>query len=399
MSKVVVRAGLGLAVVVVAAQVMAADWTRWRGPDGNGITEEKGWSPAALAQGPKIAWKADVQNGYSAVSVAAGHVYTMGNRDKKDTIWCLDEKTGAKVWSHSYPCEGGSYEGPRATPTVEDGLVYTISRNAQVFCLRATNGEVVWSRELFKDSKAANIGWGIAGSVCIEGKLLLVNVGESGAALDKATGKTVWASAGKSGYSTPVVVTAKGKRVAVLFSQNDVRAVEVQTGAKLWSHPWETRYDVNAADPVMDGNRVFISSGYDKGCAMLDVTTSTPKVVWQQKNMRNHFSTCVLWKGHLFGIDGNTGGGTLRCLDWKTGQEKWSHDTGFGSLIIADEKLIILNENGHLSVAEASLTGYKELAAGRIIERKVCWTAPVLSNGRLYGRNSHGDLVCVTLAP
>lgn len=377
-----------------------ADWPRWRGPKGSGISTEKDWSPKALLPAPTVAWKTNVGAGYAAVSVKDKLLYTLGNVDGKDTVVCLKADTGEPVWKHEYACAPGSYPGPRATPLVDDGLVYTLSREGHLFCLDAKTGAVKWQKNLVSDLQATNIGWGFSGSPCLDGKLLLINAGIRGIALDKATGDVVWSTApGAGGYATPIPYqTDGGKRCAVVFGQKKVYGVDLKDGAELWSSGWETSYDVNAADPIVAGNRVFITSGYGKGCALLEVGAAKgARLEWQNQALRSHFSSAVLLDGHLYGIDGNAGKGDLVCLEFKTGAEKWRKSTGFGSLVVADGKLIVLTENGGLLIADASPADYRELAAAKGVLGKTCWTMPVLCDGRLYCRNEKGDLVCLDL--
>ena len=384
-----------VAAILATATVTlrAGDWSAWRGPNANGISNEKGWNAKALAGNPKIVWRTNVGMGYSAVSIADGRLFTMGYENNQDVVLCFDAMTGKKIWDGGrYPCKKGGYAGPRATPVVDGDVVYTVSRQAHVHCLDASNGKIRWRRDLTGGTGGEDLRWGIASSAVIVGDRLLVNVGRNGAALDKKTGKVLWASRGKGGYSTPVVYD--GTSMA-LFSEKGACGVDIRSGKQLWFHPWETKYDVNAADPVIDGTRCFISSGYGRGCAMLDIGSTKPRVVWEHKDLKNHFSSSIIHEGCLYGIDGNAGRGSLKCLDWATGKVKWSKDLGFGALMMADGKLIVLNEKGYLHIADASPDGYKEYSSGRVLQRKVCWNAPILSNGLIYCRNSHGDMVAV----
>jgi len=378
----------------------AASWPRWRGPDANGVSSESGWSTDWPEGGPKRLWRAHVGRGYSAVAVAGGRVYTMGNRNGTDTVWCLDAGKGTVVWKHSYPCAGKSYPGPRATPTVEAGRVYTLSRDGQVFCLDAEKGTVVWSKNVAAATGARPPTWGFASSPVVEGDLLLLNVSSAGTALFKTTGKVAWKSPpGKSGYATPVVFDAGGRRCAAIFSAKSLVVVDVKTGRKLWSYPWKTSYDVNAADPIVLGDKMFISSGYKHGCALLQFGRGTPRLVYQNGNMQNHFSSSVLYKGHLYGSSGNVNSNAaLVCIDFRTGQVKWSK-RGFKmtSLMIADGKLVILTQNGLLAVAEATPAGFKPLAQAKVM-KGTCWTVPVLAGGKIYCRNHEGELICLDVA-
>ena len=378
----------------------AADWTRWRGPNADGTTPESGWSPGALAGELKPVWKLNVGKGYSAVSIKGQRLYTMGNRDDTDIVHCLDAGTGGEIWTHTYSCKGASYPGPRATPVLDATSVYTMSREGHVFCLDEATGEVKWEKNLQADDEVENLRWGLAGTPCIEGDLLIVNAGRSGVALNKTTGATVWANTpGKGGYASPVIFSAGKKRCAAIFGKKEVYAIDVKTGEELWSYPWKTKYDIHAADPIVDGDTMFISSGYGTGCALLDIGDDGPKEIWRNESIASHFSTAILIDGHLYGIDGNAGRGSLRCVEIATGTTKWTGDTGFGSLIASDGKLIVLEEKGSFIVVEAQSSAYKEMARSGKVLSSTCWTAPVLANSHIFARDDKGNLVCINIGP
>lgn len=366
------------------------------------MTADAKWNPQALASasGVKTVWKVELGNGYSAVSIANGKVYTMGNRDNTDFVYCLDLATGAEKWKQSYSCKGGDYPGPRATPFIDGKVLYTVSYQGQVHCLDANTGAVKWMKDMASELKAQPPGWGHAASPVVEGKMLLLNACRSGVALDKNTGAVIWASdADKCGYATPVVHENKGKKCVAIFGAKALYDVDLLSGSVLWSYKWETSYDVNAADPIIiSGTRAFISSGYDRGCVLLDFAAGEAKPVWQNTLMRNHFSTCILYKDNIYGVDGSPGGGSLRCLSGATGAELWQQRLGFGSLIAAGDKLVVLNEKGRLFVAEAAPEAYKELASADTAVGGTFWTAPVLSGDKLFCRNSSGTLVCIDVS-
>jgi outer membrane protein assembly factor BamB len=373
----------------------AADWPNWRGPDHNGISRETGWFQTGTPF--ETVWEAGVGQGYSSVAVVGQHLYTAGNRNNQDIVQCLNTQSGAEIWKFSYPCPAGSYPGPRATPTVSDNRVYMMSREGHVVCLKADSGTEIWSRSVARELKADSPGWGFAGSPRIHGNLLLLNIGDKGLALNKETGATVWSSGtGKSGYSTPVVGEIAGRSIVALFSAQGLVGLDLKTGASLWQYPWKTAHDVNAADPVMDGGQILISSGYGVGGALLQIKGEKTDLLWNNKALRSHFGTPVLWKGFVYGFDGNAGGGTLKCIEWTTGAVKWEYaGFGFGSLSMADGKLIILSERGDLAIAVASPDSYQELAK-RTILKGTCWTVPVLANGLLYCRNDAGRLLAIS---
>jgi len=336
-------------------------------------------------------WTAIVGEGYSTVVVKGGRVFTMGNQGGQDVVSCLDALTGRKVWNFSYPCGAGEYGGPRSTPTVDGNVVYTMSRDALAHCINATNGKVIWSKDLRKETGGEYPRWGFAASPLVRGGRIYYNVGGAGIALDGA-GRVVWKSrGGTAGYASPMVHGKAKQESLLLFTGSGLVAVNPQSGKKLWEFPWDTSYGVNAADPISFGEHVFISSNYGRGGALLNVSAGRPTAIWQNRNMRNHFNSCVLLGGHFFGNDENT----LKCIDAATGVERWrSRGMGKGGLIAADRKLIVLTERGELLIANASPSGYTELARARVLDG-TCWTAPTLANGLIYCRNHEGKLVCL----
>ena len=404
------RLSLSLSAIVVSAAVTlllpaatgtyAADWPNWRGPNHNGISDEKGWAEAWLKEEPKVLWEKSVGVGFSSFAVVGDRAYTMGNKDGSDIVWCLDADTGEEIWQKSYPCPkdpAGGYSGPRATPAVDGKRVFTISHNGQVFCLDADSGEVIWNKNISKELNADIPKWGLSGSLLTVGKLLILNLGTAGVAMDKGTGNIAWKSgSGMAGYATPVPFESGNQTYAAIFGEKTLEIVNPAIGKNICRYPWKTDCDVNAADPIISGDKIFISSDYDHGCALLQFNGENLKLLWQNKEMRNHFNSCVLWEGHLYGFD-NAG---FKCVDFATGTVKWSQ-RGFGrqsSLVIADGKMIIMEERGTLVVAEASPAGYKELTRKKALSG-VCWTVPVLADGRIYCRNSEGEVVCLKVAP
>jgi outer membrane protein assembly factor BamB len=393
-------AGAGIWMYVAtkpAGAAESADWPCFRGPNHDGISTESKWSPAALTNS-KIIWKANVGTGYSSVAIKGAFLYTMGNSSDLDIVYCLKVSDGSQVWTNTYPCKGGDHPGPRVTPTIDEDRVYTLGREGQLLCLNAADGKIRWQTNLISDFQAQNIGWGFSASPRVHGDMLLLNAGQNGIALKKKTGEKIWATTGTGGYATPVIYKAGQKECAAIFGFQALYGVSLKDGKELWSSKWVTGCNVNAADPIVTDGKVFISSGYDRGCALLDISGAQPKELWQNKTMRNQFSSSVLIDGHIYGIDGNAGRGMLRCLELKTGDQKWEKDLGFGALMAANGKLIILNERGDLFIAEATTAGYKEISTAKGVLGKICWTAPVLCRGMIFCRNDNGDLVCVDVS-
>ncbi|OYW31690.1 MAG: alcohol dehydrogenase, partial [Chthoniobacter sp. 12-60-6] len=183
-----------------------------------------------------------------------------------------------------------------------------------------------------------------------------------------------------------------------LSSGRAYKGVDPTDGKVLWEHTWSTSYGVNAADPILSGTQLFISSGYNKGCALLDLASAEPKEVWRSRVKKNQLNASVLIDGHLYGSDGDTDkSASLKCIDFATGTEKWSDaGVGFCSLIAADGKLIVMTAKGELIIAKASTTKFEPISRTPVLTGR-CWTAPVLANGHIYVRNAAGDMQCLAV--
>lgn len=381
----------------------AADWPNWRGPNYNGVSDETGWLGTWPQRGPKVLWKASIGTGFATMAVSNGRVYAMGNIDDNDILYCLDANIGNEIWKRPFPCPllAKNHEGgPAATPTVSGGFVYTFGKNADAICFKAATGDVVWHTNLIRELGVKNPTWYHASSPLIVDNLVILNAGSRGVALNKADGSVVWKNGeGPPGYATAVPFTADNQKCVAMALCREIVGLTASTGRVIWHSPWKTSYDINASDPIIMDDKVFISSGYNKGCALFRMERHSVTEIWRNRNMRNHASSCVLWEGYIYGFDGQFGGGgKLTCIDPATGGAKWSQKgMGTGTLMIADGKLIVLGERGKLVIAEASPEGFKELASAQILTGK-CWTMPVLANGRVYARNAQGQLVCVDVS-
>ena len=384
-------------IIGIGSPCVAADWPNWRGPNHNGISSETAWKASWGEDGPKIAWKIPIGTGFSSMAVTDGRVYAMGNINDTDIVYCLNADTGKEFWTHSYASElqAKNYEGgPNPTPTVDGNKVYTLSKHGRAFCLDVGTGAVVWEKDLQKDFGIKPPTWGFAGSPFVYKNMIILNAGIWGIALDKTTGEKIWDNGkGAAGYSTATPYMLDGKQCVAFFSSKAIGGVVAQTGELVWQYKWETSWDENIADPIIVGDRVFVSSELGVGCAVLKIDGSKVTELWRNKDMQNHLNSSVLWKGHLYGVDKKR----LRCMNFETGEVTWTQTgLGKGSLMLADGKLIILSEKGKLVTAEADPGEYKEISSAQILTGK-CWTVPVLANARVYARSAKGELVCVDL--
>jgi outer membrane protein assembly factor BamB len=388
-----------ISFIPLTSWLSAGDWPHWRGLDRNGTSKETGWTDEWRGE-PRIAWRANVGLGFSSIVIAKGRASTAGHADGRDTVICLDALTGKEQWKQSYPAELGDkyYEGgTTGTPTFADDQLFWLSRWGDLFCFSAADGKIVWSKNVATETGTKIPSWGFTGAPLVHGNLLVLNVGEAGMALDRTNGKIIWHSANKdAGYSTPLPVKRGDRWLALIGSEKSYLAVDIATGKEAWRYRWLTQYGVNAADPIVQGERVFISSGYGKGAALLEMGEGEPREIWKSKVLHTQLNPAVLFEGHLYGADGDTGqNASLKCVEFATGAEKWAYQGfGTGGVIIANGKLIALSAGGELLIAPALPERFQPIARAQVLGPK-SWTAPVLANGMIYCRNSRGDIVAV----
>jgi outer membrane protein assembly factor BamB len=392
--------GFGISAMLTGfySTAEAADWPNWRGPSHNGISNETDWVATWPQEGPKVLWKRSIGMGFASIAVSNGRAYVMGNINDNDILYCFDEETGKEIWKKSYLCplyKKNHEGGPSATPTVDGDAVYTFSKDGDIIRFKAATGEIVWHKNLNKELGIKHPTWYFAGSPFVIDNMVILNAGTYGVALDKANGRLIWKNGNDpAGYATVAPYTMGNQKCVVIFGAREVVGVIAATGKLVWQFPWKTPHDENITDPIVSSNTVFVSSGCGKGCALLKIEGADVTQLWQNKNMRNHLNSSVLWHGYIYGFDERD----LKCLNFKTGQVAWSKSGYYkGSLMLADGKLIILSERGKLVIAEASPVRFKELASAKILGGK-CWTVPVLANGKIYARNANGDMVCVDVS-
>jgi outer membrane protein assembly factor BamB len=394
------RACFSFILAAITQSTFAEDWPFWRGRGLNGISHETNWSTAWPTEGPKQLWKQSVGIGFSSVAVSQRRLFTLGNKDETDTVYAFDAESGKLLWKHPYPCalDPIYYEGgPGSTPTVDGDKVYTLSKRGHVFCFDAATGKISWQKSLMEELHAGKPRWGFAGSPLVIEDRVILNVGGAGTALEQKTGRVIWSSdTNATGYATPIPYMSGNDRCVAIFSGKALVGVRVKDGRQQWRFPWEERWDLNAADPLLIGDKLFVSS-FGHGCALLRLTPSGPSVLWENKNLAHHFNCGVHLNGFIYGIHGNTDQPEkdLRCIDVAAGQVKWKQaGFGLGSLMAANDTLIVLSERGELVVAPASPSGFKPIARAQVLGGK-CWTTPVFANGRIYCRNAEGTLICL----
>lgn len=379
-----------------------ADWARYRGPALDGISTEGGLRTSGEA---KVLWKSAVGLGYSAPVISAGSVVISGHDGKeKDTLYCLDEATGAQRWAFSYPQPLGDLYfqgGTTGTATIDGDRVYHLAREGELFCLELSSGKVLWQKHLQTDFQYTKPTWGFTGAPLVWDDWLFINAGDSGINLKKSDGSVIWKSDNEeAGYSMPHPVTRNGWRLVIFSNKRAYVCVDASNGTEVWRHKWMTRYGVNAADPIVSGDTVFISSGYGKGATLVKwAEKGEPEKIWQNREMQAQMNAPVLIDGHLYGVTGNEGqdGTGLRCLELATGTVKWTDSSvGHGTVMAVQGNLLVLTEGGELQVAPATPTAYAPVFKQQVVEPKV-WTVPVFANGRVYCRNAGGQIVVLDM--
>jgi outer membrane protein assembly factor BamB len=406
------RSLLLIAALLCPRTVLADDWPQWRGPKRDGTWRELGLPKRLPAPELKARWRQTIGGGYGGIAVAGGRVYVMDRRKKPrevERILCLDAVTGATIWTHTYPVVYGKMEygnGPRGTPTVHGGRVYTFGALGHLHGLDAADGRVVWVRDTVKEFKGRVPTWGHACSPLVDGERLLVQVGGQPdaclVALDLATGKEIWRSlADRPGYSSPVLIETKQWRQLVYFTPEHVVGLEPATGRVRWRVPFPgITYDVSISDVVWSEG-VLLASNYWSGSRAIRLNERglDPSVAWEGKQLSLLMSTPLVRDGHVYALDRHRG---LKCLKLQTGEVLWDGEyvTPRGSnpqasLVWAGDNALILNERGELVLAELSPKGCRILGKTPILG--ATWAHPAYANGCIFARNDE-EIVCVPLA-
>jgi outer membrane protein assembly factor BamB len=393
---------LACAVVVGAvalrAQSASFDWPQWGGPDRNGVSKETGLLKQWPRSGPPVAWSAAMLGaGYGSVAVAGDHVFVQGMRNNQSVVTSLNRAKGTMAWVRIIGPAGDNDRGPgpRGTPTVDVDRLYALTENGDLACLRVADGTVVWQRNILKEFGGHNIGWLISESPLVDGNVVIVTPGGRGAgmaALDKMTGKTVWVSkdlSDEAGYASPIVADVQGVRTVMTLTSDAAVGVRASDGKLMWRYTPVANRTANITTPVFADNKVFFTSAYGTGGALLGLRASGQEVRIQEiyftREMQNHHGGVVLVNGYLYGFNNNI----LTCLEFATGKMIWrDRSVGKGSVTYADGNLYILGEDNMVGLAEATPVGYREKGRFSIADQGLpSWSHPVVSGGRLYIRN------------
>jgi outer membrane protein assembly factor BamB len=373
-----------------------SDWPQWRGPRRDGIAAEKGLLKQWPTGGPPVAWTATgAGDGYSSFAVANGRLFTLGARGDIEYAIAFDAASGKQLWSvaHGRRFDNDRGDGPRATPTVDGDRLYAYGASGDLAAMDAATGKVFWKVNLLQTLGGSNINWGLSESPLVLEDRVLVNPGAPGAsivALRKSDGSVLWKSeSDEAGYSSAVLHEIGGIRQAIFFTGERALGVDVGSGRLLWSYDQVANRTANIATPIVRRNRVFLSSDYGTGAALLELTAAdggiTAREVYFTRDMRNHHASSVLVGEHLYGFSS----AILTAMNFNTGEVAWrDRSVGKGSVIYADERLYLFSEGGVVGLAEANPSAYREHGRFQLKTGNLpTWSHPVVADGKLFLRD------------
>lgn len=397
---------------ITTAAASAAEWPKWLGPDGTGISTDKivdQWP----ADGPRKIWSKKVGLGFASLVGLNGRVYFFAMQGTDDVLTAMDAESGSVLWAQSYtvthkadgPQAQNKQNGlplPEASPTIDGDRIFTYGGGGDLVCRNIADGAQVWKLNVLDETRARIITWNEASSPLVSGPLVYVQGGDGGAVavgVDKSTGKIAWKSEpGIGGYAAPILVDAGGKPQLIIFGGEALFGLDPATGKTLWKVPWVTQYKVNATTPIYHDGHLFISSAYSHGCAMFKLEAAGPVLEWKGKQIASKYQACILQNGKLYG----NSGGVLKCLTWPLQDEVWStHEVKLndgGSFVIDGNQMITLSENGVLSLVHLDPIGPKVMSEiDFFANQRDIWSAPVIYHGKLYVKG-RDELVCLDIS-
>ncbi len=379
------------------------DWSQWHGNDRTNISTETGLLKSWDTQPPTVWSISGLGSGYSSVAIKDDRIFVQGGKAGQSTIFCLNRADGKTVWAVALGqlLDQDRGSGPRGTPTVDGDRVYALSENGDLACLKIKDGTLVWKKNILKDFGGDNINWHLSESPLIDGNNLIVMPGGNQAcivALDKMTGKPVWTTkelSDPAGYASCIVADVQGVRTIIGFTARACVGVRAADGKLMFRNSSAANDTANCTTPVFYDNKVFYTSAYGTGCALLDLKADkgvvNAKEVYFNREMQNHHGGVVLLNGYLYGFSN----AILTCMEFATGKVMWRHrSVGKGSLTYADGNLYLLSEKNVMGLATASPESYTEKGRFAIPDQGWdSWAHPVVCGGKLYIRNQ-STLTC-----
>lgn len=394
----------------------SSPWPGFRGPNRDSHYDGKpiltNWPP----QGLRLLWRQPCGGGYSSFAIAGGGAFTIEQRRDSEVAAAYDLNTGREIWRCAWSDHFQEYfseEGPRATPTYSDGNIYALGAMGELRCLEAATGKIIWSHNILVEYHASVPTYGVAGSPLVLGdKLIVVSGAANGKSIlcyNKRDGKLLWSALDDvMGYASPVLVNLAGQQQVIVCAETRTLGLNIEDGKVLWKYPWRVLHNqLPIAQPVLlSTNRFLLSAGYFTGCAAVEVTRTASGfaagTVWQNKNLKNKFTSSIFWQGYIYGLDEDI----LTCLDATTGERKWKDGRyGYGQLLLASGSsgpaatgyLIILSGEGELALVKATPEHFEELARFQAIKGKT-WNHPAIAGGKILVRNAQ-EMACFQISP
>jgi outer membrane protein assembly factor BamB len=397
------RTALALCMLLTPGLAAAGDWPQILGPHRNGVAVDETLLAAWPTQGPDVVWENKVGQGYAGPAVVGDRVILFDRVGDVERVQALSTTDGRQLWLTEFAAtyRGGVNPdlGPRCVPLTHAGAVYLFGAAGDLYCIDLATGETNWSRNLFADYNGDEGYFGAGSTPIIVGDRLLVNIGGRDghglAAISLETGKTIWiATDERASYSAPALASIDGKPVAWFVTRMNAVAINPVDGDVLFRIPFGKRGPtVNAATPLLIGERLFLTASYRVGAVLASFTGKQVETVWSSDEvLSSQYTTPVHHAGYLYGTHGreDIGVAELRCVETATGRVVWRQASfGVAHLILAGDKLLIAKCDGSLVLAEANPAGFQQLASTRLF-KNTARNIPALSSGRFYSRSNSG---------
>lgn len=390
-----------------SAEDQLANYPRFRGADGLGMVRGLNLARDWSSRKPREQWRRKVGAGFGSIAVQGVRVYTQEQRGEEECVVCYERASGRELWVHGERARYGNPttgDGPRATPTVDGGQVYALGATGVFTCTDRRLGKLLWRRDVLTDTKSLAPQHGMVSSPLVVGELVMVCGGGTHQALlaayRKATGELAWTSGDElAGYTSPLLAEVAGMPQVLVISKSHLSGFDPDGGAELWKIPFANIDGTNCAQPCPVGrDHVFASTGYGAGCRLFEITQRATDSAWQaeelwsNRTMETKFCSPVLRDGHAYGFDD----GILECVSVRDGRRVWKRGRyGHGQLMLADDLLVILAEDGRVALVEASPKAIGELASIQAISGKT-WNYPALAGRQLFVRNAE-EMACYEL--
>jgi outer membrane protein assembly factor BamB len=402
MSKVIVLFALFFFMPNTAALAQVSDWVQWGGPHRNFISDTKGLATSWPAAGPRRVWQRELGEGYSAIAVERGTLFTMYRKGENEVAVALDAATGKTIWEYSYAApfapeyDMSNGPGPHATPLVSGNLIFTSGATGKLHCLDKKTGKLVWSHDLISEFQGTVRVNGYSCSPIAYKDMVVMMVGgpsSSLVAFNRQNGSVVWKKHDfRNSTSSPIIINVDGQDQLVAFMYGEIVGVDPNNGNLLWTRPHPAEFGLNTSTPIWGpDNLLFMSSGYGGGSRVLRLSRTRDKTtveeVWANSLMRIHFTNAIRVGDLIYGSSGDFGPAPFTAVNVKTGNVVWRHRSfPRASLLFADGRFIILDEDGHLLLATPTAEGLTVTSKAELLSNQ-SWTVPSLSGTRLYLRD------------